>query len=46
MLCYTYRRPASDAKGAPQLNGNAPVAEAGICNYFTYENLPAILQPK
>jgi len=40
MLCYTYAT-GVDAKGAPQLNGNAPIAEAGICNYFTYENLPA-----
>lgn len=39
MLCYTYAT-GVDAKGAPQLNGNAAISEAGLCNYFTYDNLP------
>ena len=39
MLCYTYATGVGE-NGAPRLNGNAPIAEAGICNYFTYENLP------
>ena len=39
MLCYTYATGLGE-NGAPRLNGNAPIAEAGICNYFTYENLP------
>ena len=38
MLCYTYAT-GVDSKGAPQLNGNAAMSEAGLCNYFTYDNL-------
>ncbi len=38
MLCYTYAT-GVDGKGAPQLNGNAAMSEAGLCNYFTYDNL-------
>ena len=34
MLCYTYAT-GVDSKGAPQLNGNAAMSEAGLCNYFT-----------
>ena len=39
MLCYTYANYATD--GRPSLNGNVPISEAGLCNYFVYENLPA-----
>ena len=39
MLCYTYA--THDVDGRPRLNGNTPIAEAGLCNYFIYENLPA-----
>ena len=40
MLAYTY---ATGEGGAdqPRLNGNMAISEADICNYFTYENLPA-----
>jgi len=39
MMAYTY---ATDehGDGRPSLNGNAAMKEAGICNFFTYENLP------
>ncbi len=40
MLCYTYAT-GLGPKGTPRLNGNAEIGEAGICNYFNYENLPA-----
>lgn len=40
MLCYTYAT-GLGPKGTPRLNGNAEIGEAGICNYFTYDNLPA-----
>ena len=39
MLCYTYAT-GLGPKGTPRLNGNAEIGEAGICNYFTYDNLP------
>ncbi len=38
MICYTYANYAT-AEGLPSLNGNSPVSEAGITNYFTYDNL-------
>lgn len=38
MLCYTYASYDTD-DNRPSLNGNAPIAEAGLCNYFCYENL-------
>ena len=37
MLCYTYATSATD--GRPALNGGHPIKEAGLCNYFTYDNL-------
>ena len=37
MLCYTYA--TSETNGRPALNGGSPIKEAGLCNYFTYENL-------
>ena len=37
MLCYTYA--THDVDGSPRLNGNAPISEKGLCNYFIYENL-------
>ncbi len=40
MLCYTYAT-GLGPKGTPRLNGNAEIGEAGICNYFNYDNLPA-----
>ena len=40
MLCYTYAT-GLGPKGTPRLNDNAEIGEAGICNYFTYDNLPA-----
>ena len=40
MLCYTYAT-GLGPKGTPRLNGNAEIGEAGICNYFHYDNLPA-----
>lgn len=40
MLCYTYATGVG-SNGAPQLNGNAAIKEAGICNFFSYNNLPA-----
>ena len=40
MLCYTYANYAT-SDGRPSLNGNVPISEAGLCNYFVYENLPA-----
>lgn len=39
MLAYTYATDDNN-DGRPSLNGNAAMKEAGICNYFTYENLP------
>ena len=38
MLCYTYANYDTD-DGRPSLNGNAPISEVGLCNYFTYDNL-------
>ena len=40
MLCYTYAT-GLGPKGTPRLNGTAEIGEAGICNYFNYDNLPA-----
>lgn len=40
MLCYTYATSVT-SDGRPALNGLAAMSEAGVCNYFTYENLPA-----
>lgn len=40
MMAYTYAT-AVTSDGRPSLNGNAAMSEAGVCNYFTYENLPA-----
>lgn len=40
MMCYTYASSVTD-DGRPSLNGNSPVAEAGITNYFVYDNLNA-----
>ncbi|MGM9590782.1 MAG: CapA family protein [Faecousia sp.] len=39
MVCYTYATGVVD--GRPRLNDNAAIAEAGLCNYFTYNNLDA-----
>jgi poly-gamma-glutamate synthesis protein (capsule biosynthesis protein) len=38
MLCYTYAYSVT-ADGRPSLNGNSPIAEAGLCNYFYFKNL-------
>ena len=38
MLCYTYANYDTE-DGRPSLNGNNPISEAGLCNYFTYEDL-------
>lgn len=38
MIAYTYATSVT-ADGRPSLNGNAAIAEAGICNYFTYDYL-------
>ena len=40
MLCYTYANYDTE-DGRPSLNGNNPISEAGICNYFVYEDLSA-----
>ena len=40
LLCYTYATGVG-SNGSPQLNGNAAISEPGLCNYFTYSNLPA-----
>ena len=40
MLCYTYANYDTE-DGRPSLNGNNPISEAGLCNYFVYEDLPA-----
>ena len=40
LLCYTYATGVG-SNGSPRLNGNAPISEPGLCNYFTYNNLPA-----
>ena len=40
MLCYTYAYSVT-ADGRPSLNGNPHISEAGICNYFHSEHLPA-----
>ena len=40
LLCYTYATGVG-SNGSPQLNGNAAISEPGLCNYFTYNNLPA-----
>ena len=42
MVCYTYA--FSETDGRPSLNGNTPVAEAGLCNYFCYDNLAAFYE--
>ena len=39
MICYTYATGVG-SNGGPQLNGNAAIKEAGLCNFFTYNNLP------
>ncbi len=39
MLCYTYA--TGVVEGRPRLNDNAAIPEAGLCNYFTYNNLDA-----
>lgn len=38
MLCYTYANSVG-SHGEPKLNGNAEIAEPGLCNFFTYDNL-------
>lgn len=38
MVCYTYASYVT-SDGRPSLNDNAPVSEAGITNYFTYQDL-------
>lgn len=43
MLCYTYAD-ALGPKGNPRLNLNSEIAEADLCNYFTYKNLPAFYE--
>ena len=40
MLCYTYANYDTE-DGRPSLNGNTPISEAGICNYFVYDDLAA-----
>lgn len=40
MLCYTWASYDTD-DGRPSLNGNAPISEHGLCNYFCLDNLPA-----
>ena len=39
MMAYTYATDDNN-DGRPSLNFNASMKEAGICNFFTYENLP------
>lgn len=39
MVCYTYATSVS-ADGRPSLNGMPQISEQGLCNYFTYDNLP------
>lgn len=39
MICYTYA--TGVVEGRPRLNDNAAIPEAGLCNYFTYDNLDA-----
>jgi len=39
LLCYTYA--TGEVEGRPRLNDNAAIPEAGLCNYFTYNNLDA-----
>ena len=38
MICYTYASYVT-SDGRPSLNDNSPVSEAGITNYFTYQDL-------
>lgn len=38
MLCYTWASYVSE--GRPSLNGNAPIAKTGLCNYFHSSDLP------
>lgn len=38
MLCYTYATRVTE-DGRPSLNDNTPISEAGLCNYFSYNNL-------
>ena len=40
MLCYTYATRVTE-DGRPSLNDTAPIAEAGLCNYFWKGNLDA-----
>lgn len=40
MLCYTWAYSVT-GDGRPSLNGNLPITEAGICNYFYSGNLSA-----
>ena len=43
MICYTYATSVSE-DGRPSLNGMPKISEPGLCNYFTYENLPAFYE--
>lgn len=38
MLCYTWANYDTE-DGRPSLNGNAPIAETGLCNYFVNDKL-------
>ena len=40
MLCYTWANYETE-DGRPSLNGNAPIAEVGLCNYFVTRKDPA-----
>ena len=40
MLCYTWASGVTE-DGRPSLNGNKAIEEAGLCNYFYGQNLPA-----
>ena len=40
MLCYTWASSVTE-DGRPSLNGNRAIEEAGLCNYFYGQNLPA-----
>lgn len=40
MLCYTWANYDTE-DGRPSLNGNAPIAEAGLCNYFVTKEDPS-----
>ncbi len=43
MVCYTYASYVSK-DGRPSLNGNPPVGEPGLCNYFFYDDLEPFYQ--